>query len=117
MEEEVKEANTKVDEPLLSSPEVLQLADNLEHSLAFTPEDTVDQTSSHALLTLEKKKQAKNKLMYRTLDEPMATHVVPHRVQERRDKFLNKFSPASYLKHLECHREARRKKGFEERLA
>jgi hypothetical protein len=113
----VKKPKPETDQPDVPPTDVLQLSDQLEHSLAFAPEDTVDPTASYALLKAKKERTAKNKLMFRTLDDSMASSVEPVRVQERRGKLLNKFSPASYLKHLEKHREARRKKGLDARIA
>lgn len=46
-----------------------------------------------------------------------ASATEPERVRVRREAFLNKFSPASFLRHIEKHRDDRRKAGFDARMA
>jgi hypothetical protein len=101
--------------------EVLQLSSQLSESLTLAPEVALDvvvqQEPDRASNAILRKQDQMAKKLFTVPVDHVAITAQPLRVLERRDKFLNKFSPASYRKHIGKHQGVRRRTGFDRRMA
>jgi hypothetical protein len=97
--------------------DVQQLAVQMRKTLDLQTEQTVDPAFPCVPRSEQREQAAKNSRMFAIPEDHLVHSIEPVRVQERRNKLLNKFSPASYLRRLEKRREERRRIGFDARMS